>query len=113
MLPPIARATTISAGISVLAFCTKLLYIQTASGGAVAFILRVPSDSGGPGRGQICLLRVQEKPQMPLCKRFLKHLSVPPSFLQPVSFPAAPSYPVARGSAQMRRKIAPNTRRVR
>jgi hypothetical protein len=50
---------------------------------------------------------------MPLCKRFLKHLSVPPSFLQPVSFAAAPSYPVARGSAQMRRKIAPNTRRVR
>jgi len=53
-----------------------------------------------------------EKPQAPECKRFFRHLAVPASFLQPVSAPAAPSYPPSRGSAQMRRRIAPNTRRV-
>jgi hypothetical protein len=36
-----------------------------------------------------------------------------PPFFQPVSFPAAPAYPVGSGSAQMRRSVAANTRRVR
>src|SRR2546427_3591075 len=65
------------------------------------------------GRGQICLLRARKRPRVSYGKRFLRHLSVPTSFLPSVSFPAAPFYPVGRGSAQILRKIAPNTRRVR
>src|ERR1700676_5366706 len=40
----------------------------------------------------------------PHCKRFLRQLAVPLSLLQPVSVPAAPSYPVGKGSAQILRK---------
>ena len=53
------------------------------------------SGSSGPGRGQLCLLRVRKRPEMANSKRFLRHLSVP-SLLRPVSFLSAP-YPAGTG----------------
>jgi hypothetical protein len=37
----------------------------------------LPSDCGDPGRGQLCLVRVQNNPEVPHFKRFLIHLSGP------------------------------------
>jgi len=65
------------------------------------------------GKGLALPLPVRKKAARAHCKRFLRHLAVPASFLQPVFFPAASSYPVGRGNAQILRKIDPNTRRVR
>jgi hypothetical protein len=49
--------------------------------GAVFFILPIPSEFGGPGRGQFCLLRVRKNREVPEFKRFLRDLSVSlPSF---------------------------------
>jgi hypothetical protein len=50
---------------------------------------------------------------LPLYKRFFRHPVIPPFFLQPVFWPAAPFYPVDADIAQILRKVAPNTRRVR
>jgi hypothetical protein len=63
------------------------------------FMLSTPSDSGGPGKVQLSLLRVRKNPEVPDFKRFLIHLSIP-------VLPSACLLP-------RRRAIAPNSRRVR
>jgi len=50
---------------------------------------------------------------VPDFKRFLIHLSVPPSFLRPVCLLAAAPYPLGSGNAAIRRTIAPKSRRVK
>lgn len=56
--------------------CYKPAYIQSSPLGPF-FTVSIPSDSGGPRRGQSCLLRVRKNPKVAHFKRFLMHLSAP------------------------------------
>ena len=67
------------------------------------FILSVPSDSGGPRRGQPCPFRVRENQKLPHFQAISQTPLRPPSFLRPVCLPAAAPYPVGKGSAAIGR----------
>src|ERR1017187_7890422 len=83
-------------GISVLAFRTEPLYTPPPPL-VPAFGSFHPARLRWPGEGaSSASFRYEKRPHGLRCKRFLRHLAVPPSFLPPVSFPAAPSYSVGR-----------------
>ena len=65
-----------------------------------------------PSKGQPWLLRERKNPEVPHFKRFLRHLSV--SLLPSTRlFARRHPYPVRKGSAAIRRTMAPNSRRVK
>ncbi len=67
---------------------------------AVFFVFFLPSEFGGPGSGQFCLLQLRKNPKLPHSKRFLMHLSGPfPSF-DPFCYPAAASKPIRSAPRQ-------------
>ena len=73
----------------------------------------IPSDSSGPGRGQLCSSGYVKAWKCLISSNF-SDTSPSPSLLRPVWFPfAAGPYPAGTGRPSIRRTMLPNRRRVR
>jgi hypothetical protein len=76
------------------------------------FVLSMPSDSGGPRRGQSRASQVLENQELPYFKA-ISPASLCLSLISTYSLASRRTYPLSSGSAAIRATILPNSRLVR